>query len=259
MVITSAELTSWVGSYMWPLFRVAAMLAVIPVIGNRMLSIRIRLIAALAITMVIAPLLPSSPAVEPLSATGLLVTVQQVLIGTAMGFILSMIFAAFVHGGQIIAMQMGLGFASMVDPANGVQVPVISQFYIITVTLLFLAVNAHLMVVQVLVDSFRILPVAPIGMTQEGLQQVAAWAGHMFSSAVLIALPAVACLLIVNLAFGVIVRAAPQLNIFAVGFPVTMLLGFIVILLTLPSVVPQFNTLLNDGFGMTRRILAGGG
>jgi flagellar biosynthesis protein FliR len=168
---------------------------------------------------------------------------------------LRVVFGAFVHAGQIIAMQMGLGFASMVDPLNGVQVPVVSQFYVVLVTLMFLALDGHLALIEVLADSFRVMPIAPTGLALSGIWDLLGWASRMFAGALQIALPAVASLLLVNIAFGVMTRAAPQLNIFAIGFPISMILGFVVLLITLPGMSAQLGTLLNDAFALIHHLM----
>ncbi len=173
-----------------------------------------------------------------------------------MGFALRLVYTALDVAGQTIGQLMGLGFASMVDPQNGVQVPVVSQFYTIVAVLLFLAFIGHLVLIEVLVDSFRTLPVGQ-DLPPASLWTLATWAGQLFVGAVLIALPAVAALVVINVAFGVITRAAPQLNIFAVGFPVTLMLGFAVMTLALPGLPDQWQRELEGAFE-TIRVLVGG-
>ncbi len=258
MTFTSSEILAWTGQYLWPFFRIGAMVGAVPVIGTRLLPVRIRLGLALVLTVVMVPVIPTTPVVAVFGVDALMITATQIFIGLAMGFALRMVFAAFVHGSQIIALQMGLGFASMIDPQNGVQVPMLSQFYIILVTLLFLGFNGHLMVIQVLVDSFHTLPIGATGIDARDLWSLVSAGSGMLAGAVWIALPAVASLLLVNLAFGVMTRAAPQLNIFVVGFPMTMILGFAAILFSLPSIVPQLESLMGDGFTLTRSLVTGG-
>lgn len=255
MLITDAQIISWVGTFMWPFMRVGMMMTVAPIFGSRLMPVRARIVAALVITLVLLPIIPEVPAIDPLSAAGFLIAVQQLLIGMIMGFILQMMFAALVVGGQTVALSMGLGFASMVDPQNGVQVPVVSQIYLIIATLLFLSMNGHLILISVLADSFISLPIGGAGITKMVLWDVVLWSGEMFANGVLIALPAVTALLLVNLAFGVITRAAPQLNIFGVGFPLTLCMGFIIILYTLPGMVPQFERLMTRAFEIERMLV----
>ena len=258
MNFTSAELTAWIGSFLWPLFRVGAMVGAAPILGSRVVPARIRLGLALAITLVIVPLLPTAPAVDPLSGAGLVITFNQLLIGLAMGFALRLVFSAIELSGQIIGQLMGLGFASMIDPENGVQVPVVSQFYSVCTILLFLAFNGHLLMIEMVADSFRTLPISTQGIPLDGLRALADWGSQMFAGAVLVALPAICALLLVNLAFGVMMRSAPQLNIFAVGFPITLLMGMVIMLVTLPALPGQLTNMIDQVFGLMRYLVRGG-
>ncbi len=218
---------------------------------------KVRLMLSMAVTGVIAPMLPPVAFIDPFSAMGVLVIVQQLLLGLAMGLVMRVAFASLMLSGAVISMPMGLGFANIVDPQNGTQVPVVSSLFTILGTLLFLAINAHLVLIQVLYDSFTSLPIAPIGISKNGLFEVALWGGRMYVGGVLIALPAIIILTLINLTFGVMTRAAPQLNIFAVGFPTTMAAGFLVIFLTLPNLLPKFTTIVYEAFDTIHKIMAG--
>ncbi|MEJ2691616.1 MAG: flagellar biosynthetic protein FliR, partial [Candidatus Thiodiazotropha sp.] len=165
MVISEAQFNAWMAAYLWPMVRIGAMLLAAPMFSSRQVPIRFRLILMLLITWTVIPTLPPMPAADVLSHTGFMIMLQQVLIGVIMGFILQMVFGALVFGGQVVAYSTGLGFASMVDPQNGVQVPVIAQFYLILATLLFLLSNGHLLAIELLADSFQSLPVAEDGIT----------------------------------------------------------------------------------------------
>ena len=248
MLFTSADIGTWIGSLVWPFTRIAAMLAIAPIFGARMVPQRARLVIALLLTWIVLPLLPEVPALDPLSLSGALVTAQQLVIGLAIGFSLQLVFATLVIAGQTIAMGMGLGFAQMVDPQNGVNVPVIGQYYVVIATLLFLALNGHLALIRVLVDSFQSLPVGVDALTREDFRAIAYWGARMFADAVMVALPAVASILLVNLAFGVVSRSAPQLNIFGVGFPVTLTLGFVILVFAVANLLPQMQHLLDGAF-----------
>lgn len=255
MNFTSTELISWVTLYLWPFFRIAALIGVAPIYGTRTVPVRIKLIIAVALTMMVAPILPRMNFVDPLSFDGLVVAFHQILIGLAIGFAVTFVFSALVTGGQVVAQLMGLGFASMMDPQNGVSVPVIGQFYTILATLLFLVLNGHLILVDVLVTSFQTLPIGEYGMAPEKIWQLVMWSKWIFIAAVIIALPSITALLLVNIAFGIMTRSAPQLNIFAIGFPITLLLGFIVILLSLPYFIPKLQELFELTFQFIRNTL----
>lgn len=212
---------------------------VAPIIGAALVPPRIRLLFALLLTMMVAPNLRDLPTPDFLSPLSVVMVAQQLLIGIGLAYFLQMLMQAFVAFGQIVAMQMGLGFASMNDPINGVAVTSVSQFYLLMVTLLFLAINGHLVMIDVLIESFRTLPVgADIGGAR--LQTLVGWASWMFSAALLMALPAVTALLIINCSLGVITRAAPQLNIFAIGFPLMLVLGMLILWASMASALPNF-------------------
>ena len=255
MVITEAQFNAWLAAYLWPMVRIGAMLVAAPMFSSRQVPVRFRLMLMLLITWMVIPMLPPMPAADVLSHTGIMIMLQQVLIGVVMGFILQMVFAALIFGGQVVAYSTGLGFASMVDPQNGVQVPVIAQFYLILATLLFLLSNGHLLAIELLADSFQSLPVAVDGITRNGLLEVVAWGSRMFAGGLLISLPIVGAMLMVNMGMGVVMRAAPQLNIFSVGFPVTMLIGFALMWVTLPNLFDVFNEYLDDAFQLMMQAL----
>ena len=256
MNITGVELTSWLATLLWPFMRIGAMFAAVPIFSSRSVPVRIRVLLAFFISWMLVPVIPEPPVVELISAQALIISIHQVLIGVAMGFILQMVFAAFIIAGQSIAMAMGLGFASMIDPQNGMQVPVISQIFLIMTTLIFLSLNGHLVLIEVLADSFKNLPVGMFVPSRDGLWQLVTWGSNMFAGGMMIALPAVAALLLVNLAFGVTTRAAPQLNIFAVGFPIMIMVGLAFLILTLPTITTHLSRLLLESFDLIERFLA---
>lgn len=254
MQLTASEIVQWVTSLMWPFVRISAALLVAPLFGARNVNVRVRLALGLLLSLAIAPQLSALPAVDPLSPVGIAIAMRQVLIGVTMGFILQMVFSALTQAGEYIALSMGLGFASAIDPVGGVQVPMISQFLTILATLIFLALNGHVLMIGFLLESFATLPVAGDGLLAEDLWTIISFGSQMFAGAVLIALPAMAALLLVNLAMGVVTRAAPQLNIFAVGFPVTILAGFAILILTLPGLSARIGESLFAAFALIQRI-----
>jgi flagellar biosynthetic protein FliR len=258
MSFTAAQLMELVGMWFWPFVRIAALLTVAPIFGTRSVPVRVRMGLALTLTLVIAPVVSTHlPDIELFSAQGVLVTAQQVLIGLSIGFAMRLLFTVLQVAGQLVAQLMGLGFAAMVDPQSGVQVPVVSQLYVIVATLAFLSLDGHLLLIRALADSFQVLQVASYGVGQDALWSLATQAGWVFSSALLIALPSMAALLVVNLAFGVMTRAAPQLNVFAVGFPVVLILGFVIMFITLPSLVFQLGDLFDAAFELAGRVIGG--
>ena len=240
---------------MWPMMRIGAMLLAMPVVGTRLVPIRIKIILTMVLSVLVLPLLPHTPQVEALSAQGLIISAQQILIGLSMGFTLQLVFGALMIAGESIAMSMGLGFASMVDPTNGVSVPVISQFFIIIGTLLFLALGGHLMLIQLVVSSFQSLPISPTGVTRDSFWALFAWGSQMFIGALWVSIPALISMLVITLSMGVMTRAAPQLNIFSVGFPITMFMGFIILILVIPGFLPRINQIMLRAMQLSQSIV----
>ena len=255
MTFDDTELLVFLSAWYWPFVRIAALVTAAPVFGARSVPARVKLGVAVVLTLAIAPVIPPMPAIAPFSAAGLVVTAQQVLVGLAMGLALRLVFVVLEVGGQQIAQLSGLGFASLVDPRSGFDVPLVSQFYVVFATLVFLALNGHLVMVEALAASFHTFPVQAAGLERAALWGLVSDAGWVFSAAVVMALPAIVALLTVNLCFGVITRTAPQLNIFAVGFPVSLLFGFVIMLLTLPAIVGQLPALYDRGFQMLYRLV----
>jgi len=227
---------------------------VIPFVGTQLVPARVRLGLALLITVLVVPMIPPVPQVDPFSADAVVITLQQILIGVGMGFALTALFQLFVVAGQMIAMQMGLGFASMVDPANGVNVPVLAQIYSITITLLYLAMNGHLVAFDVFIESFHTLPIGLEGLGQAGLWSLAHRISWMFAAAMLLALPAVTAVFIVNISFGVMTRAAPQMNIFALGFPIGLIFGLFAIWVLHANFLPHFEQYSRETFEFMRQL-----
>lgn len=251
--LTGAQIGGWVSSFLLPLFRIAAMLMVMPIIGTQLVPTRVRLYLALAICLVLVPNLPPMPQVDSLSLRSLLLIGEQVLVGAMLGFVLQLFFQLFIVAGQIIAMQMGLGFASMVDPANGVSVPVLGQFFLMLVTLLFLLMNAHLVVFEVLAESFVTLPVGE-GLLVDHFWTLAGRLGWVMGAGLLLALPIITALLVVNLGFGVMTRAAPQLNIFTIGFPLTLVLGLMITWIGIADILAQYQVFASEALLLLREL-----
>ncbi len=252
MIVSPDELLYWLAQLLLPFFRIAAFFMVVPIFGNQLVALRVRVLFALTTAIALFPILPAVPEIDPLSLAMVLGVLEQIVVGATLGFLLQIFFHIFVLAGQMIAMQMGLGFASMIDPTNGVSVAVVSQFYVLLVTLLFLAFNGHLVLIDVLVEGFAAIPIGSGGMSQSVMWQLASAGGWMMASALLLALPAVTAILIVNFAFGVMTRAAPQLNIFSLGFPFTLMFGIFILWVALSGFLPQYERLSAEVFAQLR-------
>ena len=247
MLFTNADITTWIGSLVWPFTRIAAMLAIAPIFGARMVQKRTRLVMALLLTWIVLPLLPQVPAIDPFSIAGALVTAQQMAIGRDVRIM------------AICDLQKKQRH-SVFPPAfcMGGTIPVIGQYYVVVATLLFLALNGHLALIRVLVDSFQTLPVGMDSLGREDFRAIAYWGSRMFSGALMVAIPAIASILLVNLSFGVVSRSAPQLNVFGVGFPITLTLGFVVLVFAVSNLLPQLQHLINDALTSVGQLGNGG-
>ncbi len=229
---------------MWPMFRVMGLFMIMPVLGGGEVPVRVRVAASLLVTLMIIPSLEPMPVLDPLSMDSIVIVLQQLLIGLAMGLLVLIAFNAVTMAGESIAITMGLGFALMNDPQNGAQVPMVSQFYLVLATLLFLSFDGHHAMLMLLNSSFSLMPVGK-SLGADSFWIIASWGATLFYGALAIALPALAAMLTVNITMGIITRAAPQLNIFSVGFPITLTVGFFAIMLSLPTFQFSFANLLD--------------
>ena len=248
ITLTTGQLETWLGQVLWPFIRVGSCLMVAPVFSSQAVPMRIRIVLAGAIAMILAPMISIPPQLQAFSIAGLAVTAQQVVIGIALGFCLQVVFDAITLGGQLISNSMGLSFALTVDPVRGTGTTALGDMYTIFVTLVFLALDGHLRLIEVLADGFRTLPIGGAGFGTMDLWQIVTWGGTLFSGALSIALPGITALLIVNLAFGMVSRTAPTLNLMAVGFPVMLIFGLLVVVVSVPQLLSGFERLLGQTF-----------
>jgi len=253
--LTSAQMELWLAAFAWPLTRILALIASAPVIGNPSVPVSIKIGLGLLLTVLVAPLVSVPAGITPGSATGLLIMAQQMLIGLAMGFAMQVVFYASELAGEFIGLQMGLGFATLYDASVPGFIPILGQYLGVVFSLAFLAIDGHLLLVSAVVESFQVLPLSPFT-APSGIFAVVQWGGSIFSFALTLSLPLLAALLITNLALGVLTRAAPQLNIFAIGFPLTILMGFAVLILALPFLAPVMEQQFADALGAMQRLAA---
>jgi flagellar biosynthetic protein FliR len=257
--VTDTQLNAWLAAYFLPLARVLGLLAAAPLFNNPGMPLRVRLVLGLALTVALVPVLPPLPPVAPGSWQGLALLVQESLVGIAMGFTMRIVFVAIDLAGELIGLQMGLGFALFYDPQNAAQSPVLAEFMGVVALLAFLALNGHLMTLALLAESFHWLPIGQADFGARGWESLVRWGSAIFSAGVLLSLPMIAALLITNIALGVLTRAAPQLNLFAVGFPVTLAAGFVVLVLTMAYLGPVLERLFEQGLDAVSVIFAGAG
>lgn len=253
--VTSAQLNAWLSTLMFPLARVLGLFFAAPVFSNGAIPQVVKLVAGLFVTLAIVPVLPPMPEVAAASWAGLLILARQVLIGVLLGLSLSVAFAAIDMAGQLIGLQMGLSFAIFYDPLNASQTPVVGELFGLLATLIFLALNGHLLSLALLAKSFTLLPVAATAVSASAYSAFLAWGATIFSAGLLLSLPLIAALLIANIAMGVLSRVAPQLNLFAVGFPVTIVSGFVVTMISLPYFGAALERLFDQGFAAMTLIM----
>ncbi|OQA32604.1 MAG: Flagellar biosynthetic protein FliR [Betaproteobacteria bacterium ADurb.Bin341] len=231
--ITSLQLDAWMAAFFYPLTRILALFASAPLWSSAAMPRRTRLILALAVTIGLAPSLPVMPDIAPASTEGLWILAQQFLIGLGMGFSMRIVYLAIDLAGSYIGFQMGLGFATFYDPTSASQTGVMAEFMGLMALLAFLSINGHLMYVATLSQSFVAIPVGATPLGSGSWLNVAELGSKIFSGGLLLALPVIVALIITNIALGVLTRAAPQLNLFAVGFPLTLMGGFLALGLAL--------------------------
>ena len=231
---------------LWPMIRISAFLLSAPFFSLRVVTVRIRVLLAVLLTWMIYPL-SAWPSIDPISAIGLREVFAQVFVGILMGTILQVVNGALVVGGQAISASMGLSMANMVDPNMG-NVPVISQFLVICSTLIFLALGGHVFVLSLVMESFRLLPIGELINIQPLIALFIEWSAMIFLGALLLGLPVMVSLLFINIGLGVITRAAPALNIFAVGFPAMILAGLVLLSMSMTSIGYRIQWLWQQAF-----------
>lgn len=253
MDVLVAEIIQRFYMLLWPMTRISAFLLAAPFFSLQSVTVRIRVLFALALTLLVYPLV-DWPLIAPTTAAGLKELFTQVFIGVLMGLSLQVVSAALVVGGQAISASMGLSMANMVDPNMG-NVPVIAQFLLICSTLIFLGFGGHALVLRALLESFTTLPIGAEVEVQLLLTALFEWSAMMFLGALLLAMPIMVSLLFVNLGLGVITRAAPALNIFAVGFPAMLMAGMLILSLSMRSIGFRIQWLWEQSFDTVGKML----
>jgi len=252
--LTTGEMNAWIAGLLWPLTRILGLVASAPLFGNAGVPMSIKVALGVLLASVIAPTVPEIPAVDPGSWAGILILVKELLIGLAMGFAMRVVFAAIEYAGEVASMSMGLGFAVFFDPNSHGRSSAVGQFLTLVATMAFLAVNAHLVLLAALAESFHALPISATPFSGNAPLELARWGSKIFSTGLQLSLPIVAALLITNVALGILTRAAPQLNIFGIGFPVTLGVGFLTLSLALPYLGMPIVNLFNEGIEAGRAV-----
>jgi len=247
LTFTESQLSAWYGAVFWPLVRVLALFSVAPLLSHRAVPARIKVALAVGIAIVLMPNTPAPPLSDVLTGPGLALLAQNIVIGVIIGFTVRLVFAALELAGEVIGLQTGLSFAGFFNPAMGVTQTAISSFMSLLALLMFVAIDGHLMLIHALSESFRLFPLTGSAEFPLPFDRVVRLGGDVFAIGLTIALPFIAVMMLVNVVLGVLARVAPQLNIFAVGFPLTILVGLGTLFLLLPYIEAPLRAALERG------------
>ncbi len=240
-------------TFLWPMLRISALMLTAPIFANAAFNRRLRVLLAMVLTWLVFPL-HTWPVIDPVSAAGLKEVANQVAIGALTGLVLQVVVAALVVAGQVVATTIGLSMASLMDPNLG-NVPVISQLLLILGLLVFVGAGGHAIVLGLILESFHTLPIGRSIFTPETQGLLLRWSSMVFLGGVLVALPVMVAMLFVNLGVGVITRAAPSLNVFAVGVPASLAVGYLILFVFLGTMISRTEWLWTQGFGIVRDLL----
>lgn len=254
--INSGQLQHWVALFIWPFFRIAGYVMVAPLMGQNAVPVRAKIGFSVLLSVLVAPLVQSVPTTSIMSLEAFGLLLEQLVIGIAMGLCMKIAFSAVQAAGEYIGMQMGIGFATMYSPDTGANSVVIARFLDILAILLFLAFDGHLFMIQILANTFTQLPIGQFNFNPEAWKMIAIYGKTVFSAGFLLALPMVTALLLMNLAMGILNRSAPQLTIFSVGFPLTLGVGMILLMISMKNLGPFMEHLLFDTMKFIQLLIA---
>ena len=253
MELLAADVVARFYTILWPMLRISALMITAPIFALRAFNVRLRVLLAMLLALMVYPM-HTWPVIDPISAAGIKEIFNQIAIGAISGLILQMVAAAMVVAGQVIATSMGLAMASLMDPNMG-NVPVISQFLVVLGSLIFVGAGGHVILLGLILESFHTLPIGTSIFSPESLGLLLRWSSMMFLGAVLISLPVMVAMLFINIGVGIITRAAPSLNIFSVGFPASVVVGFLILFAFLGSMIGRIDWLWVQSFSTLRELL----
>jgi flagellar biosynthesis protein FliR len=256
VTLNAADVSLWVTRLWWPTLRVGGFVLSAPIASETTIPSFIKIIMSVSLALLMSPLARVPADLSIFSGMGLFAAVQELLIGIAIGMVVQLAFEALTFAGQSVSLTMGLGFATLVDPQHGANTTVLGQMFMIFGVLTYLAIDGHLMLLGALAQSFQTLPIGVPHVDGNFLVSVVSWGAHFFESGLLIALPAVIALLIVNLALGVVTRAAPQLNLFGIGFTITLICGFFVLIVGIEGTMASISRLINSALSTAAELVA---
>lgn len=249
------QIIEYISRFVWPILRLTGLFIVVPVFSSALIPNRVKIVLVLSLSLIVSLMIPGNLSLEYFSLKYIVYAIEEIILGVLIGLALQIVFQAFILGGQIIAMQMGLGFATMVDPGSNANVPLMSQFYLFLVMLVFLSLNGHLIVLDAILTSYKTLPIGSLKLDTQSIGSLLMFSNEMFKAAIMVALPAIVSLLLVNLSFGIMTRVSPQLNLFSIGFPITLTLGVMIVFISLYGVLPHIKSTLNHGFNYIEGVI----
>ncbi len=252
--ISFGQLHEWLSQFLWPFARLSAFMMASPLLGHSSIPAQAKIALALVLTVVISATMPAMPDVPIMSWAGVGVIIEQILIGAALGLVMHIMFAAVLVAGEFIGLQMGLGFAAFFSPDTGANTLVLSRILYMVSLLMFLALDGHLFMIRILADSFTTLPVGLLGVDADGLEMLVRFSSTIFTSGMLLALPLVIALLIINLALGILNRAAPQFTIFSVGFPMSLIAGMFLLVVLMSDLAGFLDGLFAQGLQFMQQL-----
>ena len=250
ITFSQAQLMAWLTPLLWPFLRVLAVFTAAPLFSSRGFPVRARIGLALLVTVAAQATLPPIPVIDLNGPQALGVAIQQVGIGLSIGFVVRLMFATFELAGEVVGFQMGLNFASFFDPSMNTQASAVARLFGYMATLLFVVLNGHVLVLMAVTRSFEVFPVTQDFAEAMRLAKFYSLGGELFANALWIALPMLALMLFTNLGLGIISRVAPQMNIFAIGFPITLSVGLVGLTVMLPMLDHPFQVLLERAVEM---------
>ena len=250
--ISEAQLMAWVSPIFWPFVRILAVFTAAPVFSSRAFPVRARILLAFLVALASQATLPQASVIGFNDPRAFGVLMQQIGVGLSIGFVVQLVFSAMELAGEVVGFQMGLNFASFFDLTMNTQSSAVSQFFGQLSSLLFVVLNGHLMVLMAVNRSFKSFPIEENFLDALVKMNIYKLGTDLFASALWIALPMIGVLMFTNFALGIISRVAPQMNIFSIGFPITLMVGLVGIAFTLPMLDQPFIALMTrviDIFG----------
>ena len=246
--------------YLWFLAAIrpgAAFLAA-PVFGSQQVPVQLRFVVALAVAIPAFQMVPFDlPPGGIISVPGIAMIIGEVLTGLAIGFAVQLGFSAALVAGETIGNTMGLGFAGMMDPMSGASTPALGTFLSILATFFFLALGGHLMLITIILESYRALPPGEAWLSAESIRGLVMFGGVLFAAGTAIALPVGFSLVLVQLVMAMLARSAPQMNLFSVGLPATLLAGLVLLAIAAPPMGDGIASAIQQGMAQARQLALG--